>query len=301
MFANARLKGIALIFLATFIWSGNPVIGRMIVGEIPPLTFNFLRWFAAGLVLCAFALPRLKQEWPAVKKFLPTIIPCGIISVAMFNALWYMAAQTTTAVNIALIGVTTPLFIIIFSMFKGKKPSMNQILGCIVAFSGSIYLVTDGKLENFVNMQFAIGDMFVLISAIAFAIYSMMLSNTPKGISQTSILSIMILSGLCVSLPVVCWELSLETTTPITLNTMFFCSVIYAGIFNSLIAWGVWNLGLVYAGAVVSGVIYYTMPVMSGILGLLILGEAISTVTIISGALIIGGVMWCLVPSKKRA
>ena len=297
---SPRNKGILFVILNTVIWSGNYVVGRLIIGEIPPITFNSLRWLVTLLILACFALPRLKREWQAVKRFLPTIAVCGVISVSLYNPLAYIGAQTTSAANLALISVTTPIFIVLFSCFKGDKPTRNQILGCILAFLGSVYLVINGQLANLFGLKFATGDLLMLVAAIIFAVYSMMLSKVPEGISQTSILTVMTFIGLILTIPFVIWEWSQPDVAPIKFNSLFFITVIYTGIGNSLLAWWLWNLALLNAGPILTGVIHYTLPIMSGIFGYLILGEAMTAVHYISGAAIIGGVMWCLVPDRRK-
>ncbi|MEO5734900.1 MAG: EamA family transporter, partial [Rubrivivax sp.] len=52
------------------LWAGNAVVGRLMVGQVPPLTLNLLRWSMAA----AFLLPlgwralrpmsRLTRRWP---------------------------------------------------------------------------------------------------------------------------------------------------------------------------------------------------------------------------------------------
>lgn len=299
MFSKPRNKGILFVILNTILWSGNYVVGRMIVGEIPPITFNSIRWTITLLILACFALPRLRREWEAVKKFLPVIAVCGVISVTLYNPLAYIGAITTTAANLALISVTTPVFIVFFSIFKGEKPTINQLIGCLVAFLGSVYLVMDGKIINLLSMQFATGDILMLVAAILFAVYSMLLSKVPDGISQTSILTIMTLIGLILTIPLVIWEWQQPGLAPIKINMFFVVTLLYTGIGNSLLAWWLWNLALVNAGPILTGVIHYTLPIMSGIFGYLLLGEKMTAVHFISGAAIIGGVLWCLVPSKR--
>ena len=90
VFDNPRNKGILFVILNTILWSGNYVVGRIIIGEIPPITFNSLRWLVTLVILCCFALPTLKREWQQVKKFLPVIAVCGVISVSLYNPLAYI-------------------------------------------------------------------------------------------------------------------------------------------------------------------------------------------------------------------
>ncbi|MDZ4398348.1 MAG: EamA family transporter, partial [Hydrogenophaga sp.] len=46
MSAPARLtpSTIALLLIPPLMWAGNAVVGRMMQGSIPPITFNLLRW-----------------------------------------------------------------------------------------------------------------------------------------------------------------------------------------------------------------------------------------------------------------
>lgn len=299
MFSSARNKGILFVVLNTILWSGNYVVGRMIIGEIPPITFNSLRWTLTLIILACFALPRLKREWQAVKRFLPVIAVCGAISVALYNPLAYIGALSTSAANLALISVTTPIFIVLFSLFKGDRPTINQAIGCIIAFLGSVYLVMDGQIGNLLSLKLATGDLLMLIGAVLFAVYSMLLSKVPDGVSQTSILTVMSVIGLVLTVPFVIWEWQQPGIAPIKFNMFFMLTVLYTGIGNSLLAWWLWNLALVNAGPVLTGVIHYTLPIFSGIFGYLLLGERMNAVHFVSGAAIIGGVMWCLIPSRK--
>ncbi len=40
-----------LLMLAPLMWAGNAVIGRLMVGQVPPLTLNFMRWSMTALLL----------------------------------------------------------------------------------------------------------------------------------------------------------------------------------------------------------------------------------------------------------
>jgi uncharacterized membrane protein len=124
MLENRTLRGSVFALLTTVIWSGNFVVARMAVGKISPMTLGAARWLVALLVLCCFALPRLKREWPVARKFLPQILVAGLTAVTLYNPLCYLGAATTSAINLALISVTTPIFIVIIcSCWAKSRPS----------------------------------------------------------------------------------------------------------------------------------------------------------------------------------
>ncbi len=103
--------------------------------------------------------------------------------------------------------------------------------------------------------------------------------------------------GLIFLLPFYIWE---NLTVPAAIfDATAIVSILYLGVFASFIAFILWHKAILVAGASKAGMIYYTLPLFSGILAWLLLGEAVGTVHLISGALIISGIF--LANHEKRA
>ena len=51
MSTRLGLRVALLMTVPPLLWAGNAVLGRVLVGEVPPLTLNALRWGIAGLLL----------------------------------------------------------------------------------------------------------------------------------------------------------------------------------------------------------------------------------------------------------
>ena len=291
MFKNKTYYGIACALLATMLWAGAFVVARLAVGQISPMTLGATRWFVALLILCTFTLPRVKKEWPIAKRFLPQIIAAALTGVAAYSPLSYFAAQTTSAINLSLISVTTPIFIVIISSMMGQKQSANTWLGCTIALIGSFYLVCNGEMSRLLGLQFAAGDFLMLLAAVGFAIYSLILRKIPEGLSQITIMSLMSFFAVLMLLPCVIWE-STQPSMVFNMNGIVFFSIVFSAVCSSIIAWFTWNLGLQHAGPATSGMIYYSLPLWGGLFAFVFLGETMGTVHLISGALIIGGIVW---------
>ncbi len=291
MFKNKTYYGIACALLATMLWAGAFVVARLAVGQISPMTLGATRWFVALLILCTFTLPKVKKEWPIAKRFLPQIIAAALTGVAAYSPLSYFAAQTTSAINLSLISVTTPIFIVIISSMMGQKQSANTWLGCTIALIGSFYLVCNGEMSRLLGLQFAAGDFLMLLAAVGFAIYSLILRKIPEGLSQITIMSLMSFFAVLMLLPCVIWE-STQPSMVFNMNGIVFFSIVFSAVCSSIIAWFTWNLGLQHAGPATSGMIYYSLPLWGGLFAFVFLGETMGTVHLISGALIIGGIVW---------
>jgi drug/metabolite transporter (DMT)-like permease len=300
MFKNRVVLGMLFALTATVLWSGAFVVARLAVGQISPMTLSAARWFVALLILCTFTLPKVKKEWSEAKKFLPQIIAASLAGVALYAPLSYFAAQTTSAINLSLISVTTPIFIVIISSLMGEKQSLNTWLGCSVALFGSFYLVCNGEMARLLGLQFAIGDLLMVGAAVGFAVYSLILRKIPKGLSQTTILTLMAFFAVLWMLPGLIWEWT-QPSFVCNINGIVFFSVAFSAVCSSIIAWWAWNKGLEYAGPALSGMIYYSLPLWGGLFAYLFLGEAMGMTHLISGALIIGGIYWTTrKPAEKK-
>src|ERR1700689_5371746 len=57
-----------LLSLTSLFWAGNTILGRFIVGHVPPMTLAFIRWSGAFLILLPFAVRHLIHDWPLIRK-----------------------------------------------------------------------------------------------------------------------------------------------------------------------------------------------------------------------------------------
>ena len=74
-------------------------------------------------------------------------------------------------------------------------------------------------------------------------------------------------------------------------ETKVYSSILYIGIFSSLISFVSWNKAIDKIGASTSGMIYFLMPLFSGITALFFLNETIKPYHLISGLLIVLGII----------
>ena len=57
------LKGIGFAVLACLIWSGNFIIARGVINNIPPVTLSFYRWLTAAIFILPLAWKYLKNDF----------------------------------------------------------------------------------------------------------------------------------------------------------------------------------------------------------------------------------------------
>jgi len=291
-----QISGILFAIGATIIWSGNFIIARGVHDAIPPVTLSFLRWLTAFSVIAPFSFKYFCKDFTAIKQNYKYILLTSFLGITLFNTLIYIAGHSTEAINLSLIAITTPVFILIFSriFFKEKIHFLN-ITGIALTLSGIIMLICRGSLKVLLNISFSAGDFWMLSAAVTFSLYSLLIRKKPEGIGTMSFLFATFGSGLIMLVPFFIYEISYNNTA--SFNTKVIISILYAGIFASIGGFMLWNKAVALIGASKSGIIYYSLPLFSTLWAILILGEKVQLVHLSSMILIISGI---IIATKKQ-
>ncbi|WP_299978742.1 DMT family transporter [Desulfobacula sp.] len=284
---------------ATAMWSGNFIVARGLSDSIPPVSLAFCRWMVAVIVFTPFAIKNLIQEWPIIKKHITYFSITSFLGITTFNTLIYFAAQTTTAMNLSLISITFPIFIILFSRFLYNEVlTVKKGVGITIVLSGVLFLITKGKISTLLSISFTIGDVWMLTASIIFAVYSLFLKNKPEGLSIKALQLSTFILGLVFLFPFFLWELS--TVHQSFLNQTTIPAILYVGIFASLCAFVLWNKSIVILGPSKAGMVYYTLPLFAGFLGYIFLHESIGMIHFYSMIFIFSGIIVTNHESKNK-
>lgn len=298
--SNQTMAGYLFAIAATAIWSGNFIVARGLNESIPPVSLAFWRWVVAVVVFLPFAAKSLVRQWPVIRQHFGYLSVTSLLGVTVFNTLIYFAGHTTSAINLSLISITFPIFIVIFSRFFFKEPiTLKKAAGILLVVTGVLLLVTRGALSNLLNISFAIGDLWMLTAAITFAVYSILVKRRPEQLSVVAFQCSTFILGLIFLFPFFLWEHS-AAPAPV-FNTQTLLAILYVGIFASLSAFVLWNKAIALVGPAKAGMIYYTLPIFSGILAHFFLGETVGAIHFYSILLIISGILTANHESKNRS
>ena len=285
------IAGYCFALGATALWSGNFIIARGLNESIPPVSLAFWRWVVAVLVFLPFAWKPLLSERKILRKNLGYLAITSLLGITTFNTLIYFAGHTTSAINLSLISITFPVFIIVLSrIFLKETITKNKGIGVLLVIIGVVLLITQGDISRLLQITFAIGDLWMLAAAIIFAIYSMLIKRKPEQLSIWAFQLSTFLLGLLFLFPFFLWER--VTSDPVNFDMTTIISILYVGICASLAAFILWNKAILAIGASKSAMVYYTLPLFSGALAYLILGEALSSIHVYSAILIVAGILF---------
>ena len=277
---------LALPLLAVLIWSMNVAVTRYVVDYISPVSISFYRWFVAFLILTPFMLGKVWHERQLVSQHWKQLAVLGAFGMVLYQGLGYSAAHYTTATNMGIINAFIPVFTIFVAMFMLKDiPNRFAVVGSLLSFLGLIYVMAQGDLLNLIQSGGHLGDAMMVLAVFFYAFYSVFLKKWKLQIPLMISLYVQIFFALLYHLPFVLW-LGLDA-----IDQQNVASVLYAGIFPSLIAPLVWMLAVQMIGPNRTSIFMNLMPVFTAIIANIWLAEAWTVYHSIGGVIILLGIL----------
>ena len=261
-----------LLTLTALFWSGNMVLGRGIRADVPPLALAFWRWAIAFMLVLPLALPHLKTQWPLLKQGWKPIVILGLLGVGCYNTFAYIALQHTSATNAVLLNSFIPVATIAISWaFLGKHLRRLEAFGVIISLCGAMTIVARGDLDILLHLNLNLGDAWMLLAVVVWAIYTVGLAWRPAGVHPMLMLAAMTAVGLTVLLPGYLWEMAQGREINVHLGSL--ASLAYVGLFPSFLGYIFYNRGVAEVGASKASLFIHLMPVFGTLLSALFLGE----------------------------
>jgi drug/metabolite transporter (DMT)-like permease len=288
-----NIATISYLLIATALWAGNAVAGRLLVGSISPITLSAFRWGLAALLLLPFGWRVFKPEsalWQNKKRFLLL----GLFGVGSYNVLLYLALQTSSAINVTLIGASMPIWMLfIGAVFYQTKPTILQMIGALISLLGVGIVLSRGDLTSLLSMQMVMGDLLIMLATILWACYSWMISrpgtSTERQWPWADFLMAQVLIGLLWTLFFDGFEIAAGHAL-IDLNLWTCSLILFVAIGPSLIAYRCWGMGVSGAGPTVAAFFANFIPLFTALLSAAMLGEPPQLFHGIAFALIVAGI-----------
>ncbi|TYC52899.1 DMT family transporter [Rhodobacterales bacterium] len=260
-----------MLGLTTLFWGGNTVAGRMAVGEVSPFVVVFLRWLIVSILVVPMMLRRIRAEWPILRPAMPRMALMAVFGYIGFNSLFYIAATSTTAVNLGIIQGSIPILVLIGSIFVfGTGVRILQVFGILLTLSGVALVAAHGDIHQLLALSVNPGDGVMLIACVLYSGYTLALRNRPQvpGLVFFAVLSAV---SVLASLPGLFAEMSAGAAQWPTLKGGLI--VLYIAVFPSYIAQIFFMRGVELIGPARAGVFINLVPIFAAILAVSILGE----------------------------
>jgi len=287
-----------LLFLTITFWSSNAIVGRAVSGHVPPVGLAFWRWTLAGLIVLLLFWPRVRAEWPIVRRHWKAIMMLAFLGITIFNTFLYTGLQNTQAINALLMQTAMPVLIIAwgFVVYR-ERVSLMQGAGLLVSLCGAAAVISRGDPAVLLALDWNPGDVWVLAAVACYAGYTALLRERPR-LSAATFLAVTFLTGAAILLPVYVWEVVVVGRT-IPLDWAAAGAIAYVSVFPSILAYACFNRGVALVGAPVAGQFMYLLPLVGGLMSVVLLGESLLWAHAVGLVLIVGG-LWLAARGRDR-
>jgi drug/metabolite transporter (DMT)-like permease len=312
---------IVLLTVPPLFWAGNAVVGRMAVGSVPPLLLNALRWTLALLILAVLgrAAIRKRSQWVDLLRRWRYLAPVGLFGVGAYNALQYLALTTSTPINVTLIAASMPVWMLLIGAIGfGVMPHRQQLLGAVLSISGVAVVLGRGDWQVLSQIHFNRGDLWMLLAAASWSIYSWMLARPPRSMQADNRprilqpdgttrpwnwaewLMVQTLYGLIWAGGAALVEQGLGAA-PVVWSPGVVAALLYIVIGPSVLAYWFWGEGVALAGPTIASFFSNLTPLFAALLSTLLLGEAPQGYHAVAFTLIVAGIVVSAVRSSRPA
>jgi drug/metabolite transporter (DMT)-like permease len=268
--AGASGRAYLLLTLTTLFWGANAVFGKLAVAEVSPMALVTGRWLGASLLLALFAHNHLRRDWRALRPRLFLLTAMGMLGFTAFNALFYVAAHYTTAVNIGIIQGSMPVFVLIgaFAAYRTRVAAL-QAAGVLLTVLGVVIVGSGGDPARLAALEVNPGDVMMVAACLLYAGYTLGLRKRPQ-VSSLSLLAVLAGAAFLTSLPLTLAEAAL-------------------GRFLWPTATGWIIIALIGPGR--AGIFVNLVPVFASVLAVVFLSEPFEAFHAMALALVLGGIL----------
>ncbi len=267
-----------IILTATIIFWGLAFTAiKYAVMYISPISIATLRFAIADILFLATVL-KSKVE----RGDLPAVFVLGLFGVPVYHICLNVGENYISSGVASLIVALAPVFVLILSwIFLKEKIGLGKVVGTVLAFSG-IAIISEPSSGNI------FGILLVLISTIAAAIYTTLGKSLMKKYDAITLTSNAMVLG---SLPLLLFLPHSISQVVASLNLDLALSIIFLGVFSTYLGYLGWYYFLKTEEASKASIFLLAIPLVSLVAGNLLLGEALTIITIAGALTVIAGIL----------
>lgn len=279
------------LFAAFVLWGSQYVISKIALRTVPPVTLLALRYLVS--VPALFIVLRLRHALTPVKKGdWPILFAIGFTGYFASFCLQMLGVNQLTGSVSSLLGAMNPIFIPILAAFFLHERITPAKIACVaLSMAGVVVIVgVDGTVD-------ASGALLMLASVFLWSTASIIIRRVSGRYDPMQIALIAILCALPFTGG---WSLIELQSAPCSFTLESVLAVLYMGVLGTAVTHSLWNYSLRVMDASFCSMFYPMQPLVSSILGVLFLHEAVTPGFVIGALMICCGIVAAVISAKPR-
>jgi len=279
------------------IWATNPVMGKILMQEFPPLQVSWLRYSSAllaaliALILLSLKARAYSRPTAAPRKFkaalLPWVFAMGIFTFFGSAVLQYEGLSLSTSSNNALIVAMEPLFATLLAwIFLRESVRWRQGFAFVLALVGFSLLsnLHPADLRGSLAL-FNFGNLLLLLTMPLEAMYSIISRKLAGRIDPLHLFAGALACGFAVLTLYVAASAGLPDHLPSSPTAWL--AVLWMGPLGTTITYIFWTLALAEASVAAVSLTLFVQPILGALFGAIFLGDRMGGWQAFGGLLIL--------------
>lgn len=281
---NSRYRNVGLFLTAAILTGGMYVANKAGLPYLPPVFFASLRFLIAAVLLLPYAALRSEPLRPQSRTDYLTILASGGLVVGAANALLFIGQQYTTSATAAILISLSPVLTVglAAAVLPNDRLTLRRVTGVVLGLAG-VGIVAQPNPSNLFSVT-GVGMVILFFAALTLAVGGVALRHLQSSLSPLAITAWATLVGGVAML-----VLSLARGEPVaatSLSRVALLAVAYNGIIATPIGYIAYFSLLESVGPVRVNLLTYVSPLVTAVLGWLLLKEQLSVLTL-TGFLVI--------------
>ena len=270
----------------SFFWALMFYLGQYSVAYLSPESLSAWRFILGAVVVIPLVEMRQGIDIVGIAKHFMPLLLMAVLGIGGFNLALFHGMKDTSAINGSLIMALCPVIITAFSVLLGEKFSYQQAIGLVLGVLGVVIVISQGSLSVLTQLSFQKGDIWVLLAAVCWALYS----TIPKRFIHN--LPPLQITVATVSMASIILSLFAQSTQGDMLHSVPWsvaASIAAMGLFGSGIAYLWWNDAVRSVGAGTVSIFMNLVPIYTALIGFMI-GQPLTMVHVIGTVFVLVGV-----------
>jgi drug/metabolite transporter (DMT)-like permease len=193
-----------------------------------------------------------------------------------------------------------PIITMVLAFFVLGEPMGGwQAIGAAISFIGMIVIIVHGQLSQLLGLNFNIGELWVLLGAFGFGLYTVLLRRAKFTTDRLPLLVMLLLAGSVVGIPFAVAEIMMGDK--FTMDMRGALALGYCAIFGGALMYLLFNWSIEILGAAKAGLLMYLQMLFVPFFAYLLLGEKLQPYHFVGGALILLGIVVIVAKATKPA
>jgi drug/metabolite transporter (DMT)-like permease len=281
-----NLRAHIFLFIVNLFYGAGFAVSKMVLPEyIKPYGFILLRVSITTALFFLLHFFWLKEK--VEKKDYLLMAACGLFGVVINQEMFFLGLSITTPINASLLMIITPIMVFIISfLLAQEKVTWQKVLGILLGATGA-FIIISGKGFSFSGAT-VLGDLFILINSISYAIYLVMVRPLMKKYHPLTVVKWVFFFGL---LPVAAFGYNQFSQIQWhTFGMQEWLAVCFVIVCTTFLAYLLNMLALREVHSSVVGAYIYMQPIVATIISMLVGKDMLTPQKLISAVLIFSGV-----------